>query len=81
MLTTVNLGSTMKNNSAKNKKRPNPMGLRVPPEFRETIEKIAHEEGRTLSNTVVYIVNQYLSSTNGKLLKHVKVVPVDGSAA
>jgi hypothetical protein len=57
-----------------NIKRESPIGIRPNTELRSLIEKIAKDERRTTANVVVYIVDQYLSSTNGQLLKRAKVI-------
>lgn len=51
-----------------------PTGLRAPVRLLNQLGQIAKSERRSVSNVVVYIVEQYLASTKGKLLKNVKVV-------
>lgn len=54
--------------------RANPIAFRPPTKIREFIEHIAQDEGRSMANVVVNIVTQYLTDTNGKLLRHPKIV-------
>lgn len=58
-----------------------PKGVRFLPSTISSVEKAGKADGRNFSNTIVYIVHQYLSSTNGKLLKNIKIVPVETEAA
>ena len=43
------------------KKATSQIGLRVPEELKERLEKRAEEEGRTLSNLVIKITEEYLN--------------------
>ena len=66
----------MKSNESKIT-RPSAIGIRPSPFTREILESLSQEERRTIPSLVVYIVDQYLSSTNGKLLKNIKIVSGD----
>lgn len=47
------------------------IGFRVTPSFRERLEIRAVEEGRTMANFIIKVVNDYLDQVDGakKLLK------------
>lgn len=65
---------TMNRKNKTNTKREAPIGIRFRPDLRKLIKKVAKEEGRSAPNVVVYIVDQYFSSTNGKLLKQTEIM-------
>lgn len=52
------------------------IGWRPPDDMWDFILRISNEENRPLANVVGSIVIQYLSSTNGRLFKKVKVIEV-----
>lgn len=50
------------------------IGIRPKPEFRKTLEQIAKTHRRSVASVVVYIVEEYLSSTNGQLLRPLSTI-------
>lgn len=70
----MQLTSTKNKTETKGCKRYSAVGIRLPENIREIVNKIAAEEKRSLPNVLVYIVDQYLSSTNGRLLRNIKIV-------
>lgn len=67
------------------KKQLNPslpsLSFRASPQTVQMLRNIANDERRSMSGVIVYIVDQYLASTNGQLLKRAKVVSEDGQEA